>query len=192
MIEVYGLTGKTGAGKSTVASLLSKKGFLIIDGDKIARQITEKGSDVLLKLSEFFGDDIIAPDGTLIRSALAEKAFANSESTAALNRIPHGAIDEVIRQRIEDGEKNGFQKCVIDAAALLESPSKQLCKKIIVVTAPVEVRLERILLRDNISKNQAMTRINAQKSDEYYFENADIIIRNYPPYNLESEIQKIR
>ncbi len=191
-MTVYGLTGKTGSGKSTVAKMLSQKGFFVIDGDKAARQITEKGSPVLSALTDFFGSDIILADGTLNRKLLAERAFSKKENTEKLNQITHTAIDEIFKKQIAEAEKNGFEKCVIDAAALLESPSKRLCEKMIVVTAPLEVRLERILKRDEISKSQAMTRINAQKSDEYYLENADIIIRNYRPFKLEEEIEKVR
>lgn len=189
---VYGLTGQTGSGKSTVAEMLSKKGFFIIDGDKAARQITEKGSPVLSELAEAFGSDIILPDGSLERKLLAQRAFSSPQKTQLLNRITHGAIDKVFRQQIEKAKQEGFEKCIIDAAALLESPSKALCEKILVVYAPLEIRLERILARDKISKEQAMTRINAQKSDEYYLERADIIIRNHPPYDLVKEIEKVR
>lgn len=188
---VYGLTGKTGSGKSTAAAMLSKKGFFVIDGDKAARQITQKGSPVLSTLADSFGDDIILSDGSLDRKKLAERAFSSSEKTDMLNRITHGAIDEIFRKELEKAKKEGFEKCVIDAAALLESPSKSLCEKIIVIYAPLEIRLERILKRDNLSVSQAMTRINAQKGDEYYLEKADIIIRNFPPYELSKELEKV-
>lgn len=191
MIEVFGLTGKTGAGKSTVAKLLEEKGFYIIDGDVIARSVTQKGSAVLEKLQERFSKEIILPDGTLNRKKLAEIAFSSSENTRALNEITHSAIDKIFRKEIEKAEKDGFEKCVIDSAALLESPSKKLCGKIIVVTAPKEIRLERILKRDAISETDAKRRMSAQKDDEYYLSAADIIIRNYPPYDLKKEMQKV-
>lgn len=187
-MKVYGLTGKSGAGKSTAAKILAEKGFWVVDGDKIAHQITEKGSPILPLLAKRFGEDIMLADGTLDRKKLAARAFNDEESTNALNSITHPEIDRIFKEQIALGECNDFEKCIIDAAALLESPSKALCEKIIVVTAPQEVRLERILERDKISTEQAMTRINAQKKDEYYFEQADIIIRNYPPYNLEEEL----
>ena len=188
---VYGLTGKTGSGKSTAAAMLSEKGFFVIDGDKIARRITQKGSPVLNDLADSFGKDIILSDGSLDRGKLAERAFSTPEKTDMLNRITHGAIDKIFRKEIEKGEKEGFEKCIIDAAALLESPSKSLCEKMVVIHAPLEIRLERILERDNISLSQAMTRINAQKCDEYYLGKADIIIRNYPPYELSKELEKV-
>lgn len=188
---IYGLTGKTGAGKSTVAALLSEKGFFVVDGDTAARRVTEKGSPILPLLAERFGRDIILSDGTLDRKKLASRAFQDEESTQALNDITHPEIDRVIHGEIDEAEKQGFERCLIDAAALLESPSRKLCEKMIVVTAPEELRLERILVRDRITKQQALVRIKAQKPDEYYLENADIIIRNYPPYVLADEIGKL-
>ena len=186
-----GLTGKTGAGKSTVANLLKEKGCYIIDGDIIARQITEKGSEVLPVLQKAFGDDILDDNGELIRAVLAKRAFSSKENTALLNSITHPVIKQRCADEMAKAESLGYKTALIDAAALLDSDCKDLCDKIIVVTAPEDIRLQRILERDRITKEQAMTRINAQKSDEYYFSHADIIIRNYPPYNLQDELLKL-
>lgn len=186
-----GLTGKTGAGKSTVAELLKEKGCYIIDGDVIARQITEKGSEVLPVLQKAFGEDIIDEKGELIRALLAKRAFSSKENTALLNSITHPVIKQRCAEEMAKGESLGYKTALIDAAALLDSDCKDLCQKIIVVTAPEDIRLKRVLERDTITKEQAMTRINAQKSDEYYFSHADIIIRNYPPYDLQEEFLKL-
>lgn len=188
---ILGLTGKTGAGKSTVAACLKEKGCYIIDGDIIARQITEKGSDVLPILQKAFGEDILNENGELIRRTLAERAFSSKESTALLNSITHPVIKKRSEDEISRAEALGYKTAIIDAAALLDSDCKDLCNKIIVVSSPEEIRLERILARDSITKQQAMTRINAQKSDEYYLSHADIIIRNYPPYDLQTELLKL-
>lgn len=185
-----GLTGKTGAGKSTVAAHLKEKGCYIIDGDVIARQITEKGSEVLPLLQKAFGKDILDENGELIRKRLAEIAFSSKENTALLNSITHPVIKQRCYEEMLRAESLGYKTALIDAAALLDSDCKDLCQKIIVVTAPEDIRLERILKRDAISYEQAMTRIKAQKDDEYYFRYADIIIRNYPPYDLTSEFLK--
>ena len=186
-----GLTGKTGAGKSTVANLLKEKDCYIIDGDIIARQITEKGSEVLPILQKAFGDDILDDNGELIRAVLAKRAFSSKENTALLNSITHPVIRQRCADEMAKAESLGYKTALIDAAALLDSDCKDLCDKIIVVTAPEDIRLQRILERDRITKEQAMTRINAQKSDEYYFSHADIIIRTYPPYDLQDEITKL-
>ena len=190
-MEIYGLTGKTGSGKTTVAKLLSEKGFYVVDGDILARRVTEKGSEVLKELSDFFGEDIISEDGTLIRQELARRAFSTEEARQNLNRITHAAIHKLFVAETEKAEKEGFEYCLFDAAALLESPSKSICKKIIVVYAPYDVRLQRILKRDGISETDAKRRMDAQKSDEYYLSNADIIINNFPPHDLEAEINKV-
>ncbi len=188
-MKIYGLTGQTGAGKSTVAALLSNNGFFVIDGDKIARRVTEKGSPALEGLAEAFGKDILFPDGTLDRKKLAERAFASKDATKKLNELTHPYIHTLFKSEIQKAKESGFSRCLIDAAALLESPSKALCEKIIVVFCPEKNRFERILKRDGITKEEAIRRIKAQKSDEYYLSNADIIIKNYPPHDTEKEVE---
>ncbi len=190
-MTVYGLTGKTGAGKSTVAAFLKEKGFYIIDGDVIARHITDKGKPALKKLAGYFGEDILNEDGTLNRRLLAARAFSSPENTDMLNFITHPLITEEFELEIKKAENEGFDRAVIDAAALLESECKNLCSKIIVVHAPEEMRFQRILTRDGITGEEAKRRMNAQKSDEYYFSHADIIVRSYPPHNIEEQLQPI-
>ncbi len=190
-MTVYGLTGKTGAGKSTVAAFLKEKGFYLIDGDLLARVITEKGKPALRILAETFGDDILFEDGSLDRRALAGKAFASKENTEKLNNITHPAIyDEAVRE-IKKAQQQGYEKVLFDAAALLESECRNLCSKMVVVTAPEDIRLERILKRDTISKEDALRRMSAQREDEYYLSQADIIIKNYPPYDLYKQLSEL-
>lgn len=187
-MKIFGLTGKTGAGKSTIALKLKALGGYVIDGDLIARNITQKGKPALRELAKEFGCDIIEEDGTLNRKLLASRAFKDKQSTARLNEITHPLIKEEFEEELRLAENEGYPFALIDAAALLESSCKDLCEKIIVVTAPEEIRLHRILERDSITKEQALTRMNAQFPDEYYFEKADIIIRNYPPYEEEIDL----
>lgn len=175
---VTGLTGKTGAGKSTVASYLKEKGCFVIDGDLVAREIVMPSSPALKELAETFGKDIILEDGSLDRKALAQKAFSSAEGTTLLNRITHPHIKARFEELLAKASKEGFAVAVIDAAALLESDCKDLCEKIIVVHADEQIRLERILSRDRITYEQAMTRINGQKDDNYYLRQADIVIFN--------------
>lgn len=188
---IYGLTGKTGAGKSTVAAFLKEKGFYVIDGDVIARHITDKGKPALKELSDFFGCDIIDADGSLDRKLLASRAFSSKENTQKLNSITHPHIKAEFLQEIEKAKNEGYEKALIDAAAILESDCKSLCEKIIVVTAPEDLRLERILSRDGITEEQAKTRMKAQREDEYYFSQADIIVRSYPPYDIGEQLREI-
>ena len=86
-MTIIGLTGPTGAGKSTISSLLAERGFLILDGDRIARDVMQPGSPLLRSLAEAFGGDILLPDGALDRRLLARRAFASEENTALLNAL---------------------------------------------------------------------------------------------------------
>lgn len=190
-IHVVGLTGQTGAGKSTVAAKLAEKGLDIIDGDGVAREIMAAGSPVLNKLAAEFGQDIINPDGSLNRKLLASRAFSNRTKTVTLNGITHPAITENVIQKISEAEKKGARAVIIDAAALLESGIAPLCELIAVVTAPVDVRLNRIMDRDGLSRSEALKRINAQLEEDYYCEHADIVLPTYPPANVEGEVKKL-
>ena len=186
---IYGLTGQTGAGKSTVGKMLSEKGYLIVDGDVAARAIVEKGSPVLEKLVAAFGADIIDENGELIRSALAKKAFANEDERQKLNEITHPAVTEWAIDFIKANLNENHKGVIIDAAAIFDSDIQRYCSKMIVVTTPEEERLARILSRDGLTKEAAMLRIRAQKDEQYYKERADIIVKNYAPYDLSQELE---
>lgn len=189
---ILGLTGKTGAGKSTVADFLRKKGCFIIDGDVVAREIVLPGMPALEELAVAFGREILNVDGSLDRKALAAKAFSCPENTELLNKITHPFIKRRFEQLVDYAKNQGCRVAVIDAAALLESDCKDLCEKIIVVYAPEEVRLERILERDGISKEQALIRMKGQKEDAYYLDRADYIIRNYGEFSYEKQLEAIK
>lgn len=188
---VLGLTGKTGAGKSMVCSLLREKGCYIIDGDLVARQIMETGSPVIEQLKEAFGEDIVKYNGEVDRKLLASRAFASRAETEKLNAITHPAIREKILEEIEIAKIEEYEFCVIDAAALLESEIKNDCSFIAVVFAPMDVRLKRIIERDNMSVTDARRRIDAQREDEFYLKQADIIIINDGVIDFENEFNKL-
>lgn len=188
---ILGLTGKTGAGKSMVCTLLKERGCYIIDGDKVAREILEVGSPVIEKLKVIFGEDIVKWGGEVDRKALAAKAFSSREETEKLNAVTHPVIREKVLEEIEVAKMEEYETCVIDAAALLECEIKNDCDYIAVVFAPVDVRLKRIIERDNMSVTDAKRRIDAQKEDEFYLENADIIIINDGVSDFDSEIGKL-
>ena len=177
-ICIAGLTGQTGAGKSSVAEFLRQNGACIIDCDLLAREITLPGSPVLEQLSERFGEDIIKADGTLDRRLLASRAFADKEGSDALNAITHPAITELARERMKQAEDDGFKIAVLDAAVLHASELKYDCDVIICVCAPKSERLERLEKRDKIERAEILKRMAAQPPEEYYRENSDIIINN--------------
>ncbi len=190
-ILIVGLTGQTGAGKSTVAAKLAAKGVYVIDGDAAAREIMVPGASVLQTLAAVFGEDILNQDGSLNRKLLASRAFANRENTLKLNRITHPVITRLVKKKIEQAEKRGERAAVIDAAALLESGIAPLCKLIAVITAPEEERLGRIMRRDKLSKSEAHKRVGAQLDEDWYRSHADIVLTTFPPEKANSEVEKL-
>ena len=190
-MKIIGLTGLTGAGKSTVAQKLMAYGCYHIDADKVAREVINNNENVKNKLKERFGDDVINADGTTNRPVLATRAFADTESTNALNAITHPAVTEEIKSIIKDMEEIGYRGVIIDAIALFESGEDKLCDFTVAVVAPMDIRLERIMKRDNITEEKALERINAQKDEKFFTEKADFVLWNYPPYDLNVEIRPI-
>ena len=169
---IIGLTGPTGAGKSSASSVAEQLGFKIIDCDKLARVAVEKGTDGLKSLVGAFGEDILNADGTLNRKTLAQKAFAEKEKTELLNKtiLPH-IVKLVEKESVGD-------KILLDAPTLFESGIDSMCDSTIAVLCDTEIRLSRIMKRDSIDKDSAMLRIGAGKTDEFYKQNADYIIYN--------------
>lgn len=172
---ILGLTGQTGAGKSFAAQRLVKLGFSHIDADRAARAVVEPGRPCLLKLAEVFGKEIICENGSLDRKKLAELAFGGGR-VDELNAVTHPFIIEEINNELLELEKSGVQFAVLDAPALFESGADKMCDKIMAVTAPKDLRLERIMKRDKIGHQMALSRIDAQHDEEFYTERADFVV----------------
>lgn len=167
---LIGLTGQTGAGKSYVSQKLATMGYTIVDADFYAKKITEDHSPVFPLLAEKFGQDILE-NGRLNRQLLADRAFADKEKLETLNRIMHPRILEMC-------ESAAVFPAVLDAPQLFESGADRLCARIVSVTAPEELRLERIMRRDGISKEQALKRMGAQHSEAFFKEHSDFTVIN--------------
>lgn len=170
---IIGVTGPTGAGKSSFNSVAEEMGFCVIDCDKYARIAVEKGTKGLKALINAFGEDILLKDESLNRKALAKKAFSTKENTELLNKTVLPFIKELIFEKIEKETK-----VLLDAPTLFESGINSVCLKTVAVLAEREVRLKRIIERDGITEHEALLRINAGKKDDFYIKNADFIIYN--------------
>ncbi len=190
-MEIIGITGQTGAGKSTICRALVSRGAYHIDADAVAKSLYYKGAPILSKLQDVFGSQILTADGALDRPALAAAAFRDRDSTARLNAIVHPAVTEKIRAILDEQRKAGVQCVLIDAIALFESGEAALCDRTVGVIAPEAVRLARITARDGLSEADALLRIRAQHDESFYVSRCDDVIRNYPPYTLESEMQRV-
>lgn len=175
---VVGVTGQSGAGKSTVCAMLKKYGYAVIDADKVASLVLEKGSPVLKRLAESFGEDILNSDGTLNRALLAKRAFSSPENTRLLNSIAHPEIVRLILKKINGEFWNGYEAVLLDAPQLFESGLHEKCDLVIAVTAPQDIRLSRIMSRDGIDEQAALMRINAQHDEMFFRTHADVVIEN--------------
>ena len=179
---IIGLTGQTGAGKGYIGTYLRSLGFHVLDTDIYSRKICEKNSPYLTILAEQFGNDIIE-NGILNRPLLADRAFSSPESTEKLNSILHPAILELCK-------KDSVFPSVLDAPLLFECRGNEMCYKSIAVLAPKEIRLNRIMKRDTITKEQALARMNAQNHEEFYKINSDFTVIN-DGRDIENQINKI-
>ena len=174
-MRVFGITGGSGSGKSTVSAMLAEMGVYIIDTDKIARQVVEKGSDCLSELCSAFGAEILKPDGSLERKRLAAIAFADKEKTALLSRITHKYIKAETERLIAN---SAAELIGIDGAVIIGSPIEPACEKLVLVTSDRDVRLKRITERDGLTTAEAKKRIGAQPEEDFYRKKADYIIDN--------------
>lgn len=190
-MRVFGVTGQTGAGKSTVCKLLQKHGIYHIDADAVAKSLYFKDAPILRTLAHTFGAQILRADGDLDRKALAAAAFSDPAQTARLNAIVHPAVTEKIREILAEQRKSGTRAVAVDAIALIESGEDALCDRTVGVIAPEAIRLSRIMARDALTEDEAMLRIRAQKPEAFYIQRCDAVLRNYPPYSLEAEIQRV-
>lgn len=178
---IVGLTGPTGAGKSSAAAICKSLGVKHIDCDIIARKATEKGQEGLTAVCNAFGNDILNTDGTLNRKALAQKAFKDKASTELLNKTLLPIIHKMVLKEID------CDKVLLDAPTLFESGVNEICHKTVAVLSDKEIRLGRILSRDNITTEQALLRINAGKTDDFYKEKCDFVIYNNADENTFME-----
>lgn len=170
-----GLTGGIGAGKSTVSATFADCGGVVVDGDVIAREVVEPGTEGLAALVEAFGDDILLPDGALNRPALAAKAFQDDEQRAKLNGIVHPLVGKR-RQEIIDSVAEGTV-VVEDIPLLVETGMAPFFPLVVVVWADEETRVTRLIER-GLPEHDARARMKAQASDEQRRAIADVLLDN--------------
>ncbi len=184
------LTGGIGAGKSAVSDRLAARGAVIIDADAIVRDLQRAGAPLLERLAERFGAEIIRPDGELDRAGLAAIAFHDDESLAALNGIVHPAVRAEITRRV-DAERETDHVVVLDTP-LLAVTIDQRFQAMIVVDAPIEVAVARLVGQRGMSEEDARARISKQLSREERVAKADRVIDNSGDLAaLDAEVEEL-
>ena len=188
---LVGLTGGIGAGKSTVADLLTERGAVIVDADEVARAVVEPGQPALAKLVERFGAGILDADGRLDRSALAKLAFVDDASRRDLEAITHPAINDEFSRRVAEAQSDAI--VVLDVPLLVESAQarERPYQTVIVVEAPRDVRLARLEAR-GVDRADAESRMAAQAGDDERRKIATYVVDNAGERSsLESQVDEI-
>ena len=169
-----GLTGSIAVGKSFVSGVLAELGCRVVDADVVARRVVEPGAEGLRRIVEAFGEWVLRPDGTLDRAAVSAVIFRDEAKRELINSLLHPLIiaeqDELLRRwEVEDPRGVG----VVDAALMIESGGHGRFDKLVVVHCRPEVQLERLMRRNNLSREEAAARIAAQMPQEEKLRYAD-------------------
>ncbi|WP_211749801.1 dephospho-CoA kinase [Paenibacillus sp. Marseille-Q4541] len=174
-----GLTGGIASGKSSVSEFLVSLGAILIDADKIAREVMLPGHPVLAAVARQFGQAVLLEDGALNRKKLGEIVFNHPEQLQALNDITHPAIRQEMRDRKHTYEEQFPDRLVVsDIPLLYESGLENEFEQIMLVYVPRAVQLDRLMKRDGMDEHQASRRLEAQMDIEEKKQRADIIIDN--------------
>ena len=193
-MKVIGLCGGSGSGKSTIASIFRDCGAEILDADAIYHEITSYMSDCLISLRDTFGDAIILNDA-LNRKALRTIVFEGENARSdlkKLNEITHKYVREEMCRRIMFYRQLGVELVLLDVSLLFESDIDKICDYLICVTAPLEIRIDRLLERDGITRESAMARIQSQHTDEYLIEHTHFhIINDKTLSDAEKQVKEI-
>ena len=169
---IIGITGGTGCGKTTLLKVIAEKGGLILDCDAIYHQLLTTDASLLKAIENRFPGTV--EDGQLQRKKLGSVVFSDENALLDLNKITHSAIKGEVLRRLESGPR----LAAIDAIALFEGGLAELCGVTVAVTAPAEVRVQRLMKRDNISEDYARSRIAAQHDEGWFRQRCDWILEN--------------
>ena len=178
-MKVIGLTGGIGSGKSTVSGYLRDQGYLILDADQIAHDITKKGSPVLQQIAAAFGDDMLDEEGNLQRKKLAAVAFATPENKALLESLTTAEVVRLIAEAVVQLRNCGkYDIIFVDAPLLFEAGVDQLTDLVWMVSADEEIRIARVMARDQISREDVLQRIANQMDNTEKIRRSQEVIDN--------------
>ena len=176
-MRVIGITGGTGCGKTSVLRMMERLGCFAIDADEVYHHLLRYSVELREALRQAF-PDAVSENGDLDRVRLGQIVYNDEQKMHELTAITHPSIIKQVEHILEVGEKHNASMAVIDAVFLIESGLDERCDLTVGVVAPREVRMHRIMLRDGISEQAALMRIDAQPDEEFYREHCDYILDN--------------
>jgi dephospho-CoA kinase len=181
MTHVFGLTGGVASGKSTVARYFAAQGVPVIDADQLARELVSPGSPALQEIANTFGADLIDANGELDRRLLGQRVFANPELREQLNAILHPRVAERFQQRVAELSAAGVPLACYDVPLLFENNRQDSLRPVVVVSAPRDLQLARLMARNGLTASEAEARIAAQMPLGQKVMRADHVIDNSGP-----------
>lgn len=188
-MKVVGLTGGIGAGKSSVSARLASRGAVVVDADAVVRELQAKGTPVYEAIVERFGPGVVGPDGELDRPALAAVVFGDPRALQDLNGLVHPATGAEILRRVAEHE--GTDHVVVLDVPLLVESGRYRVSGVIVVDAPPEVAVERLVRDRGMTEEEARARMARQASREERLARADFVIDNGgPPEALDEAVDR--
>lgn len=191
-MKTIGITGSSGSGKTTLSKILNERDdVMVIDADKVVRELSVPGTEYLTSIKETFGQEVFLEDGNLNRKKLAQKIYNDSSSREKLNSLTFNYVVKEIIARIKNINDEKIKFAIIDAPLLFESNLDKCCDYVIALVADFELKVRRICKRDNIDEETAKSRLNIQNEDSYYTEKSDFVIHNSENSDLKTEIEKI-
>ena len=177
-MKIVGLTGGISSGKSTVSSYLKQLKIPVIDADEVARKVVEPNSQGAREIRKTFGSDVFEEDESLNRQKLGALIFSNTENRQKLDELLQPLIKIMILDEIEEYRQKGENMIVLDLPLLFEKQYEELCEEIIVVYIPKELQLERLMKRNQYTKQEALSRIDSQLSIEEKRKRATVLLDN--------------
>lgn len=174
---LVGLTGGLASGKSTVASLLARRGAIVVDADELSRRAVAPGTPGLARIVETFGREVLDASGSLDRAALAAVVFADREKRRVLESIVHPEVFRLLG-RVVNGYRATDAVVVFDAPLIVETGFHEACDLVVVVSSPVEAQVARVVRTRGMSEDDARRRIASQAPPTERERHADIVIRN--------------
>lgn len=176
--KIIGLCGGSGAGKGTVCEIFLRYGIPSVDTDAVSKKLMQKGFKCYEEVADAFGSRILDENGDIIRKKLAEYIYSDTSMKKRLEEITHRHIIGYTLERFDEFYKDGAEYVIADAPLLFESGMDKICYKTVGVIADEEIRIGRIMQRDNITREFAEKRIKAQLTSEELKNRCDIIIEN--------------